>query len=178
MHDREYRAGEVGRKIPALVQVAQETAQCRGDQLGASPAEALSLTQHELVGAPGGQPLQCDRPSAEPLGEKGAGNGQVVDDRCPAEATLVNEEAFVSVRDPIDWAIAIGLGGGGRDPAVLAQVVQQLPDRRGFPAPRSVSRSASLQESVHPLLVERFNAESFMQEPGPEMADGSKLELD
>jgi len=90
----------------------------------------------------------------------------------------VDEEAFVSARDPIDWAIAIRLGGGGRDPAVLSQVVQQLPDRRGFPAPKSVPRSASLQKRIHPLLVERFNTDGFGQEPGPEMADGSKLELD
>jgi len=90
----------------------------------------------------------------------------------------VDEEAFVSARDPVDRAIAVGLGSGGRDPADLSQVVQQLPDRRGFPAPKFASWSESLQERIHPLLVERFSAEGFGHEPGPEMADGSKLEFD
>ena len=178
VNDWEHCAGEVGWEILALVQVAQETAQCRYDQLGASPAETLGLAQHEVVGVPGCQPLQCHRLSAEPLGEKCAHNRQVVADRCPAEAALVHKEAFVGVRDPVNRAIAVRLGSGSRNPAVRSQMVQQLPGRGGFAATGPALQFASSQESIDPPLVEGFSTEAFVHEPSTEITDGCKLDPD
>ena len=77
MHDRDDRAGEVDGDVAALVQVTQEAAEHRDDQLGVGTAEAPSLAQDELVGVPDPERLERDFPGPEVLGEKGTDNGLV-----------------------------------------------------------------------------------------------------
>ena len=132
VHDREYCAGEVGRQVTALVQVAQEAAQSRGDELGAGPAEAPGLAQHELVGVLGAQPLQFDRPRAEAVGQEGKGDRHVIAHRGQRQTAHFDEESLVGAHDAGGRALVGQIGRSDCDPAVLPQVVEQLPTGRGL----------------------------------------------
>ena len=174
VRDRGDRAGEVDGDVAALVQVTQEAAEHRDDQLGAGTAEAPSLAQDELIGVPDPERPERDFPGPEVLGEKGTNNGQVVRDRRRTDAALVDEKPLVDSFDPIDRRVAARAGNGGRDDAAAAQVAQQLPAGYCLATPPA-ARPPGEQESPDPLLVEILDAKLFAFEPTAECLDEPKL---
>ena len=72
-------AGEVVGDVPALVQVAQEAAQCRGEIL--SIGTGFRMTHDEPVGIPGNQHVEGHFPRFEALGEEPMDGGKIFADR-------------------------------------------------------------------------------------------------
>ena len=118
------RAGEVDGDVPALVQVAQEAAQCRGEILCMGTGEPPGMTHDEPVGIPGNQRLKGHGPRTESLREKRVHDGEILADRQRTQAALVDEEVLVGAFDPRDRVVAVGVFGSLGDPPLVAQMAQ------------------------------------------------------
>ncbi len=148
--------------------MAEEAAQDRADPPGSGAAEALRLSQDELIGIPCRQALEGDVPRSEAVGEKGPDGGNVPRDGCRFETALIQQETFVPARNPLDRSVVSRTAESGRDPAGPTQPAQQLAGVRPVdPAP--VVRPAFAQECLDPLLIESFDRELLAREPAAQV---------
>jgi len=143
------------------VQVTEEAAQRRHDQLGAGTAQTFGFAPDELVDVPSRQTGQIDFPGTEALVEKGTHNGQVVPYRGGADRPLFDQEAFVRACDSLKPAVAWRGAQGGRHAVAVSQVRQQLPTGGRVAS----ARLARVHERLDPLLVDSFELQTLLCKP-------------
>ena len=168
VRNRRDRAGEVGGDVPALVQVAQETAQRRGKPLGVGTGEALGMAHDEAVDIPGTQRLQGYGSCPEGLGEKRVDDRQIVDDRRRTQTALVDEKVLVGALDTRDRIVAA---------RVFGSVGIRPPRRRWANSSRPAITpplvfcpwSACAQEPLETLLVQGLDPKPLALEPEAEV---------
>ena len=132
------------------------------------------MAHDEPVDIPGNQRLKGHGPRPETLGEERVNGGKIVDGRRRTQAALLEEEALVGAFDPRDRVATVCAFGSVWDPALAAQVAQQLPSRRRFALWRP-SRSSRAQKRLETPLVQRLGAKPLVPEPEAEVPHKPKL---
>ena len=108
VHDRENRSGKITGSVTALIQMAQEAAQCRRVQFGGRPAGLMAVAQDEPVTVLAGQSLKSDGVCPEVFAEKAVNDRKIAVDRGRTQTSLPDQEAFSAGFDPPDRIIATG----------------------------------------------------------------------